>query len=171
MDLKPIVAVTLISISGAACSKDETSDDTSAAAQVSSDSSFAAVQARGEEVMGVDQYTSKHVFKDLPDGGSVGLNRDDAADTVSIAQIRAHMLEILADFKRGDFSKPFHVHNMKVPGTDVMKANASKISYTVVERPTGAELQMITKDSATLAAIHTFLKFQREDHRAGEHDM
>jgi hypothetical protein len=46
---------------------------------------FAAMQARGEHVMGVDQYTSAHVFEDLPDGGRVILDRADAADTAAIA--------------------------------------------------------------------------------------
>src|SRR5438552_18115560 len=34
-----------------------------------SDSAFAAMQSRGEMVMGVNQYTSAHVFEDLPTGG------------------------------------------------------------------------------------------------------
>ena len=38
------------------------------------DTSFAAMQARGETVMGVDQYTSAHVFEDLPDGGRIILD-------------------------------------------------------------------------------------------------
>lgn len=36
------------------------------------DTSFAATQARRQMVMGVDQYTSAHVFEDLPDGGRIG---------------------------------------------------------------------------------------------------
>jgi len=31
------------------------------------------MQSRGAHVMGVDQYTSAHVFEDLPDGGRVVL--------------------------------------------------------------------------------------------------
>src|ERR1041384_4807062 len=45
---------------------------------------FAAMQARGEHVMGVDQYTSAHVFEDLPDGRRVGLDRDDPSDMAGI---------------------------------------------------------------------------------------
>ena len=45
------------------------------------DTSFAAMQARGQMVMGVDQYTSMHVFEDLPDGGRIVLERKDAADS------------------------------------------------------------------------------------------
>jgi hypothetical protein len=40
------------------------------------DSVFAAVQERGAEVMGVDQYTSAHVFEPLPDGGRIVLQRE-----------------------------------------------------------------------------------------------
>lgn len=45
---------------------------------------FAAMQSRGAQVMGVDQYTSAHVFEDLPDGGRVVLDRADASDTAAI---------------------------------------------------------------------------------------
>ena len=45
-----------------------------------SDTAFASMQSRGEVVMGVDQYTSAHVFEDLPDGGRIVLDRDDASD-------------------------------------------------------------------------------------------
>ena len=55
------------------------------------DSAFAAVQERGKDVMGVDQYTSAHVFEDLPDGGRIVLDRDDPSDSAGIATIRAHM--------------------------------------------------------------------------------
>jgi len=43
----------------AACGRSKDADD------------FSAMQARGEHVMGVNQYTSAHVFEDLPDGGRV----------------------------------------------------------------------------------------------------
>ncbi len=40
-----------------------------------SDSGFAALQARGKVVMGVDQYASVHRFDALPDGGRIELRR------------------------------------------------------------------------------------------------
>jgi len=43
------------------------------------------MQSRGAQVMGVDQYTSAHVFEDLPDGGRVVLDRADLADTAAIS--------------------------------------------------------------------------------------
>jgi hypothetical protein len=118
--------------------------------------------------MGVDQYTSGHVFEDLPDGGRIVLERDDARDTSAIAQIRAHMREVAADFTRGDFTKPFAVHAMAVPGTDVMGARSQSIKYAVSDRPRGADVRIVSTDSAAIAAIHRFLAFQRRDHRAGD---
>src|SRR6266480_5359738 len=57
----------------------------SADATARPDSAYAAMQSRGKMVMGVNQYTSAHVFEDLPDGGRVVLDRDTSADTVGVA--------------------------------------------------------------------------------------
>jgi hypothetical protein len=135
-----------------------------------SDSAFAQVQERGKGVMGVDQYTSKHVFEDLPDGGRVVLQREDASDTAAVRTIRAHMRDIEAAFRSGDFNKPFQVHAMEVPGTKVMAERRAAISYSAADLPRGAELRIRTTDSLALAAIRQFLAFQRSDHRAGGHD-
>src|SRR5439155_954121 len=111
-----------------------------AASKRSGDSpDFAAMQTRGAHVMGVDQYTSAHVFEDLPDGGRVALERDDAADTVAIAAIRAHLRDIETAFRAGDFTKPFAVHAQTVPGTGVMAARRGAISYDEIDRPRGGE--------------------------------
>ncbi|MGH7503075.1 MAG: hypothetical protein ACREL7_15215 [Longimicrobiales bacterium] len=45
---------------------------------------FAAMQQRGHVAMGVDQYTSVHVFEELPDGGRIEFQTD-VADTAGIA--------------------------------------------------------------------------------------
>ncbi len=131
---------------------------------------FAAMQARGEQVMGVDQYTSAHVFEDLPDGGRVVLDRADASDTAAITGIRAHMRDIEAAFRAGDFSKPFSVHAQTVPGTEVMTARHASISYAAVDRPRGGEVRITSRDPAAVAAIHEFLAFQRQAHRAAAHE-
>jgi hypothetical protein len=103
----------------------------------SGESAFAATQARGAQVMGVDQYTSAHVFEDLPDGGRIVLDRADPADTAGIATIRRHMQSIAAAFRAGDFAQPFRVHAQTVPGTAVMAADRDAIHYEAVTRPRG----------------------------------
>ena len=135
-----------------------------------SDKDFAAMQARGAHVMGVDQYSSAHVFEDLPDGGRVVLERDDPSDTAAIAAIRAHMRDIETAFRAGDFSKPFQVHVLKVPGTDVMTQRRAAISYEAIDRPRGGEVRIRSADPVAVAAIHQFLAFQREQHHAAGHE-
>jgi hypothetical protein len=132
---------------------------------------FAAMQERGEHVMGVDQYTSAHVFEDRSDGGRVVLDRDDPTDTVGIHAIRAHMRDIATAFRAGDFAKPFEVHAQSVPGTAVMTAKRDAISYEVIDRPKGGEVRMKSTDPAAIAAIHEFLEFQRQQHHAAGHEM
>jgi hypothetical protein len=131
----------------------------------SDDSSFAALQARGHEAMGVDQYTSQHRFEPLPDGGRIELQRA-TGDTAGVAIIRAHMRDIAGRFSQGDFSIPGFVHAQEVPGTRVMAEKKSVITYGAHDLAGGAEVRIRTADPDAVAAIHEFLAFQRGDHRA-----
>lgn len=147
-----------------------TSAPAPAAVAPPSDSAFALVQSRGAQVMGVDQYTSTHVFESLPDGGRIALQRD-AVDPVGEATIRAHMRDIAARFSRGDFTLPGVVHAMpEVPGTRVMAQKRRRIRYRVQDLPRGGQVRIVTKDPAAIEAVHAFLAFQRMDHRAMGHD-
>lgn len=119
--------------------------------------------------MGVNQYTSKHIFEDLPDGGRIALERDDPADTAAIRIIRSHMRDIADAFARGDFSAPGAVHATAVPGTDVMAARRSAITYAASELPRGAEVRIRSSDPAVVSAVHAFLAFQRSEHHAAGH--
>ena len=148
----------------AACRRD-------GAAHAADSARFAAVQERGRSVMGVDQYTSAHVFESLPDGGRIVLDRADSADTAAIATIRRHMRDVAADFRAGDFTRPFRVHARRVPGTDVMAERRAAITYLVSDRPRGAEVDIRTTDPAAVSAVHDFLAFQRADHHAAGHEM
>jgi hypothetical protein len=134
----------------------------------SPDSAFSALQARGAHprAMGVDQYTSGHRFDALPDGGRIELQRQ-VDDSAGIAQIRSHLREIAAAFARGDFRTPAFVHMRPVPGTPVMAARRAAITYTVRDLPRGGEVRITTRDPEALAAVHAFVAFQRQDHRAG----
>jgi hypothetical protein len=137
-------------------------------AEAAADSGFAAVQARGHTAMGVDQYTSTHVFQPLPDGGRIELQRDEA-DSAGRERILAHMAEIGRAFAAGDFSIPGFVHAQEVPGTAIMAERRAEIRYVVESLPRGGALRLRTADSGAVRAIHEFLAFQRSDHRAGAH--
>ncbi len=135
-----------------------------------SDSGFPGVQSRGQVAMGVNQYTSTHLFTPLPDGGRIELQRN-GADSAGTEQIRQHMTLIAQQFKGGDFHLPGFVHARDVPGTAVMAAKRAALEYSVESLPRGAALRIRTADPEAVAAIHTFLAFQRQDHHAGaRHD-
>ena len=133
------------------------------------DSSFAALQVRGETAMGVNQYTSQHVFEPLPDGGRIAL-RTKESDSVGEAAIRAHMDTISKSFRQGDFTVPGFVHaTTDVPGTAAMMRLKAEITYTPRDLPGGAEVVISTRNPQAVAAIHEFLAFQRMDHHSGMH--
>jgi hypothetical protein len=119
--------------------------------------------------MGVDQTTSTHRFDLLPTGGRIRLQRD-SADRAGTQVIREHLRGILRAFRRGDFSSPGLVHNQDVPGTAIMAARRAAISYRMHELPRGGEVLISTRDSVALRAIGDFIRFQRDDHRAGGAD-
>jgi hypothetical protein len=115
--------------------------------------------------MGVDQYTSTHVFEPLEDGGRIWLERD-TADSAGAGTIRRHMDDIAARFAAGDFTLPAQVHARSVPGTDTMRAHRASLSYTVETLPRGAALRIRSTDPVAIRAVHEFLAFQRGDHHA-----
>jgi hypothetical protein len=130
------------------------------------DRAFAELQDRGRAAMGVDQYTSSHVFEPLPDGGRISLQRD-VDDSAGVARIRQHMGDIARAFASGDFTLPGFVHAREVPGTAVMRARHAQISYSPDTLPRGGQLRIRTTDPEAVRAVHEFLAFQRHDHRAG----
>ena len=140
-------------------------EEPAAAAKVAGDSTFAALQQRGHQAMGVDQYTSSHRFDPLPDGGRIELQRD-SVDSAGVAQIREHLRGIARAFDAGDFTTPSFVHATdSVPGTRVMTAKRDAISYTFAPLPRGGEVRIRTSDPDAVRAVHEFLAFQRGDHR------
>ena len=138
----------------------------SAQATAGHDTAFTNLQERGRILMGVDQYTSRHRFEPLADGGRIELQRieDDSAGT---ATIRTHLRQIAAAFRDGDFTTPALVHMREVPGAAVMTERREMISYEYRDLPRGGELRIRSADARAIGAVHAFLAFQRQDHRAG----
>jgi hypothetical protein len=159
-----LIALAATTLAGlAACDR---ADVTSADAVAADEAAFADMQDRGRQAMGVDQYTSTHVFDVLPDGGRIELQRD-ADDPAAVARIREHLQQIARAFDAGDFSTPTFVHMEAVPGSSVMAAKREAITYTYRELPRGGVVRLVTQDPQALQAIHEFMSFQRQDHRVG----
>lgn len=168
MRAPPSLTLLLLLVAPPGCGERQPSPSSGAALSPdSADSAFTRVQARGRMAMGVDQYTSAHSFEPLPDGGRITLIRD-SGDTAGGARIRAHMQEIAAAFRQGNFALPGFVHDREVPGTAVMRARRAQISYTPDSIPGGGQLRITSRDPRAIAAIHDFLAFQRRDHRTEE---
>lgn len=98
------------------------------------DPAFAALQARGEQAMGVDPYTSTHIFDALSDGGRIELQRN-VDDPDGVAHIRRHLRRIADAFAAGEFSIPAFVHMQEVPGAAVMAAKKDRIEYVYRDLP------------------------------------
>jgi len=162
--MKFLAAALVLVISAPVAGAQQAGHDTTKTAK---DSAFQALQSRGRDAMGVDQYTSRHRFESLPTGGRIELQRE-VDDSAGVEQIRKHLKEIVAAFQAGDFRTPKTVHAMTVPGTDVMRARKNAIRYEFRELPRGGEVRIETRDPEAIRAVHEFLAFQRTDHRTGE---
>lgn len=130
------------------------------------DTAFAGMQHRGGMAMGVDQYSSTHKFDVSSDGGRIALERD-SADSLGVAQIRAHMKLILHAFQAGDFSTPALVHAHDMPGTAMMTKKRDAIKYSYADLPLGGEVRLTSSDAEAIAAIREFMMAQRMEHHAG----
>jgi hypothetical protein len=124
--------------------------------------------ARGAEAMGFDQERTVHHFLLTEDGGAIDVGVMDPADEVNRRAVRQHLQEIAVLFKAGDFSKPVLTHAQQVPGSGEMARLKDRIAYTYEETPAGGRVKIVTHDTAALEAVHTFLRFQIEDHRTGD---
>ena len=57
----------------------------------------------------------------------------------------------------------------QVSVTDVMRELRAAISYEFAALPRGGEVRIRSSNSDAVEAIHSFLAFQRSDHRAAGH--
>ena len=151
--MKRLLSLSLLALVACSSSKPDTPTD----------STFAAMQNRGQMAMGVDQYQSKHRFTPTPDGGTIEL-QSDTGDSLDVAQIRAHLKLIQHAFKAGDFSTPTFVHAHAMPGSSAMSANSKLIEYSYKDLPRGGEVRITSSDKIAVKAIHDFLDAQSSEH-------
>jgi hypothetical protein len=129
---------------------------------------FAGVNARGDQGMGFSHERTTHHFHLLADGGAIEIESNGRADAVSQQAIRQHLTMISAKFSQGDFAIPMFIHATVPPGVETMKHLKSKITYEAENTDRGAQLRITTHDAEALTAIHSFLRFQIQDHQTGD---
>jgi hypothetical protein len=128
----------------------------------------AAVNERGDHVMGFDHDKTTHHFRLTKAGGLIEVSANNPKDTASRDAIRQHLSHIAHMFADGDFNAPMLIHAQVPPGVPVMKTTLKLIQWKPVDTPTGGSIVITSKDPKAVAAIHDFLRFQIEDHRTGD---
>jgi hypothetical protein len=128
----------------------------------------AAVNHRGDAVMGFDHAKTAHHFTLTPEGGVIAVSANDEKDAESRDAIRGHLTHIAKMFAEGNFEAPMLIHDRVPPGVPIMKAEKKAIDYAYRQTPAGAEIVISTKNAKALDAVHEFLRFQIEDHQTGD---
>ncbi|MEP6918131.1 MAG: hypothetical protein ABJC89_20960 [Acidobacteriota bacterium] len=124
---------------------------------------------RAAMVMGFDQERTAHHFYLYDDGGAIDVSAKDAGNSQDRDAIRSHLPHITMMFGQGDFDAPMLVHDSKaVPGTATLARLKDQVAYTYVETPTGGRVNIVTRDTAALAALHAFLVYQIREHQTGD---
>jgi hypothetical protein len=80
---------------------------------------------------------------------------------------REHLRDIQAQFLKGEFSGPTHIHGAEMPGLvelEAAKPGQIAIDYKVVDA--GAELRYRTTDARLVLALHQWFDAQLSDHGA-----
>jgi len=126
---------------------------------------FSGVNARGDQGMGFSHEKTTHHFHLLADGGAIEIEVNGPTDAVSQEAIRQHLAMIAVKFSQDDFAIPMFIHATVPPGVESMKRLKSKITYEAENTERGAQLRITTHDAEALTAIHSFLRFQIQDHQ------
>jgi hypothetical protein len=125
------------------------------------------VAQRGGEVMPFSLAATTHVFTKTPRGGVQQVIAKNPADTAQVRLVRQHLREIEAQFRKGDFSGPAHIHGMDMPGLAELKAApAGSIAISYKDVKGGAELAYRTANPELVAALHRWFDAQLSDHGA-----
>ena len=127
----------------------------------------AEVARLGADVMPFSLKATTHIFTKSAEGGIQSLLAKNAADTRQVALVREHLHDIQAQFLKGDFSGPSHIHGADMPGlAELQSARPGQISIDYADVDAGAELTFRSADAALVAALHRWFDAQLADHGA-----
>jgi len=118
--------------------------------------------------MGFSHEKTTHHFHLLADGGAIEIQSNEPTDSATKDAIRSHLAMIAVKFSRGDFAIPMFIHATVPPGVETMKLLKDKFTYEAENAENGAQLRITAHDARALAAVHSFLRFQIQDHRTGD---
>ena len=128
----------------------------------------AQMNERGEKGMGFSQASTMHHFFLNSSGGVIQVEVKEATNISDRNNIRMHLTHIAQAFESGDFDIPMFVHDTVPPGVPEMKKLRQQIRYSFEETPNGGRVVISSSDKEALSAIHSFLRFQIEEHKTGD---
>lgn len=125
----------------------------------------AEVAKLGADVMPFSLKATTHVFTRATDGGTQRVVAKNAADAQQVKLVREHLREIRAQFLKGDYSGPSHIHGADMPGlAELQAAKPGQVSIDYKDVKAGAELTYRTADTKLVAALHRWFDAQLSDH-------
>lgn len=125
----------------------------------------AEVAKRGADVMPFSLKATTHVFTKTADGGLQRVVAKSAGDAAQVKLVRAHLRDIQAQFVKGNFSGPTHVHGAEMPGlAELEAATPGQIAIDYRDVSGGAELSYRTTDARLVLALHRWFDAQLSDH-------
>lgn len=123
------------------------------------------VSERGKDVMPFSLSATTHIFIKNADGGVQRVVAKDASDADQVARIRQHLQEIQAQFLKGDFSGPSHIHGQNMPGLAELKAaSPGQLDIAYQEVKGGAQLTYTATETPLAGALHKWFDAQLSDH-------
>lgn len=172
--MKMIVAIVVCLVAGfinaaAQQTSDRQKQDTQASsAMCPMHDAHSQMNERGEKAMGFSQSATTHHFFLQADGGVIQVEAKDPTDAANRDEIRMHLGHIARAFQNGDFNIPMVVHDTVPPGVPEMKRLQKEIRYAFDESASGGRVVISSTDKDAVAAIHSFLRFQIEEHKTGD---
>jgi hypothetical protein len=123
------------------------------------------VAERGPAVMPFNLQATTHIFTRTTSGGIQQVVAKNGRDEGQIRLIRMHLQEIAAQFSKGDFSGPTHIHGADMPGLAELengKRSAIKVRYQAMKD--GAKIVYTTSQPGLVDALHKWFDAQVSDH-------
>jgi len=135
------------------------------AAQAADSQRQAEFASRGADVMPFSLKATTHVFTKTAEGGTQRVIAKSPADAQQVKLVREHLHGIRAEFLKGDFSGPSHIHGNEMPGLAELKAaKPGEVTIAYKDVVGGAELSYRTADAKLTAALHKWFDAQLSDH-------
>lgn len=125
------------------------------------------VHGHGHEVMPFDLASTVHIFRMTGDGGTQRVVlRDASPQPQQVHMIQHHLAMEAAEFRKGNFADPAHLHGAAMPGLREMQAGAARMEITYRPLDNGGEIRFRARDIALVTAIHRWFGAQLSEHGA-----